>query len=279
MIIRTDFIHDIVNRFHDSVLEDGDLCKYAESTPENANYADITYQKIYALRYLPAYYFEYAILANLLNARLHKNRINTVNIASMGCGLLPDYYALQHNLIDINFSYHGYDCCNWESRDLLPAANNNLHTYNASLSTLSTEQISKFDVIIFPKSIGDIGENCNMRDIANSLSQSTKKRVFFLNSFITKNHDCNLQHVGLFEGIHNCLISKGFQTADNYKNTFYRGAKYLGLKAIDRNFDYPELTERCNLPYDECQCSGCQVTYSPIFTNAYMNYQVLEYYK
>ena len=275
MNIDQDFIRTTVHSFHRSLMRDGFLCDHSELSPLNGNYDDEVYQKIYALKYLPAYYFEYCILANTLLKRLNKNSITDINIASMGCGLYPDYFALLHNLAGINFNYYGYDVCRWKTRQLLPQGKDNLYLASRSVNQISSKILGKFDVFIFPKSIKDIEQSSNIQQLAQEIAKTKKDRLFFLNSYVNTSFDQPSVHVRIFEHIHNELTRRKFQTDDKHTITQYMGHAKRGLKAIDAHFDYPnECTALCKEKDDECQC---KVGDYPILTNRYLDYQILEY--
>ncbi|MFA9593285.1 hypothetical protein [Citrobacter telavivensis] len=275
MNIDQDFIRTTVLSFHRSLMRDGFLCDHSELLPLNGNYDDEVYQKIYALKYLPAYYFEYCILANSLQKRLSKNNVTDVNIASMGCGLYPDYFALLHNLDGINFNYYGYDVCRWKARRLLPEGNDNLYLTSRSVNQISTKILGKFDVFIFPKSIKDIEQSSDIEHLAQEISKTKKDKLYFLNSYVNTSLDQTSAHVKIFEHIHNELMRHDFQTADKHTVTQYMGHANTGLKAIDVHFDYPkECIVLCQDKDNECRC---KVRDYPILTNRYLDYQILEY--
>lgn len=275
MNIDQDFIRTTVLSFHRSLMRDGFLCDHSNLLPLNGNYDDEIYQKIYALKYLPAYYFEYCILANALLKRLNKNNTTDINIASMGCGLYPDYFALLHNLTGINFNYYGYDVCRWETRKLLPEGNDNLYLASRSVDHISAKLLGKFDVFIFPKSISDIEQSSDIKQFAQDIAKTKKRKLYFLNSYVNTSYDQPSVHVKIFEHIHNELIRHDFQTTDDHNVTQYMGNAKTGLKAIDARFDYPnECKALCSEKENECEC---KVGDSPILTNKYLDYQILEY--
>ncbi len=277
MNIERDFIHEVVNNFYDSIMQDGDLCGYSEASPVNGNYDDEIYQKIYALKYLPAYYFEYCVLASELAERLEEKGVDEINVSSFGCGLYPDYFALMHNLQDIEFDYSGYDISKWKTRDLLPESDNNLCLKTMSIADITQTELNDTDVFIFPKSLGDIAENIDMQAFASKIASTPKDTVYFLNSFITVNHNLNHHHVELFSLVHDAMLKQGFTTEDPSDETFYRGGKqFLGLKAINYGFDYPEEGKHLCEEGAELDCK-CRVVHNPVLTNSYMNYQILEY--
>lgn len=279
MNIDKDFIHQLVYRFHNSIVDDGELCDYANTTPENGIYDDIIYQKIYALRYLPAYYFEYCILAERLKNRLINNNHNDINIASFACGLYPDYFALQHNLHNVKFKYSGYDVSNWNTREYLPEDYGNISLYTMSVDSISQREINNFDAFIFPKSLGDIATNADISSLAQKISSTTKDNIYFLNSFISSGHMSNHQHISYFREFNQLLLDNDFTCKDDYKETYFNfnglsEKKTQGLKGINVNFDYPgDILPLCDI---ECT-KPCNANKYPVLTNQFMDYQILEY--
>lgn len=277
MNINTRFIENVVNSFHRSLLKDGLLCEFSSVTPDNANYNNQTYQKLYALKYYPAYYFEYSCLAEELQHRLSHARKSNIDILSLGSGLYPDYFSLEHNL-SASFSYTGYDACNWPTTNLLPNTPRNINLINRSIDTLTTNDLSKYDVFIFPKSIGDIATSADIKMLGDKIAQTSKKTIYFLNSFIIRENINNNEQVSLFEKIHLSLINAGYTTTDDHKNTYHQGKENTALWRINNGFVYPSNISLCDNKDEECP-HHCNVCHSPILTNKYMGYQLLEYNK
>ncbi|EKF9603035.1 hypothetical protein O1C43_002845 [Vibrio cholerae] len=277
MRIDANFIETVLGQFYKSFCTEKDWCVVSGVNPNIDVYGKHIYQKLYALKYLPAYYFEYCILADKLKNRLEKNAQKMVSIASLGCGLTPCYYALSHNLGGIGFDYHGYDAYEWKMRSLMPAPDFNFNFYNKTVSKLEKGDIENYDVFIFPKSIGDINDSGPnvIQHLANIISATSKNKIYFLNSYVSKSKQ-NVSHVSFFKKIHDALISQGFTTLDKYDDTFYRGEQGQGLKGIDYDFTYNDkYFIKCN--NKEKSCVDCNVIKFPILKNNFMSYQILEY--
>lgn len=283
VIIEKDFIRELIEKFYSSLMKDGDLCRHTTTTPVNDQYSDTIYQKIYTLRYYPAYYFEYSELAHTLYLSLFNKKYNSINIASLGCGLYPDYFALKHNLKNIDFHYDGYDCCEWSTRSLLPNIDINVSIFNQSVDKIIQEKINSYDVFIFPKSISDIGQKeGSIQTLGSKIANTSKNRVFFLNSFINGNLNHVSNHTKIFNVIHTKMLDSGFQVNESPTKTRFVGefndGQGQGLNAINSSFEYPqEFINRCSKKTAEC--GNCEVTKSPILKNTYTDYQVLEYNK
>jgi hypothetical protein len=279
MEINSEFIDELVGSFHDELLLDGDWCRAADFDPTNNFYKKKIYQKIYALRYLPAYYFEYCVLANELYKRIDDEYIS-LNVASFGCGLAPDYYALRDNLGDIHFNYLGYDSVEWSTQALMPTTHDNFKFVFKSIRNIEDDELNGIDVYIFPKSIGDIeSSGVGVIDkLATLIASSPQKRLFFLNSFVSNDNKIS-QHLNIFKKIDKALLSAGFKTDDDINKTYHRGNSYgMALTTINSNFVYPnERFIECEYEGNKFDCQNCNVIKRPILTNKYMDYQILEY--
>jgi hypothetical protein len=286
MRISRDFIHETVMSYHNSFMTDANWCKIATLAPVNDSYLIRKYQKLYALRFVPAYYFEYCVLASELRLRLKTLNIDSVNIASFGCGLSPDYYALEENLYDISFEYVGFDQAQWSTQDLMPARGGNYRFEHEYANGLEDEALEEFDVFVFPKSIKDIVDSGkdSLSDLANLIAASPKKRIFFMNSFVCTKGQRSLD-AEYFDVIHDQLVNAGYVCKDDNTTTCYRkhpytGEKFAWLISINGDFRYPDEGRiLCPDKGSNSDCNVCNVIKSPILSNEFMDYQFLEYEK
>ena len=280
MVIEKNFIKNIVDSFYASIISDEHRCDAASMEPINDSYNNETYQKVYALKYLPAYYFEYCKLADLLKYKCFFNEYTSINIASIGCGLSPDYYALLNNLQGITFSYIGFDATSWKMQDLMPPKNQNFLFKNKSVLDITNEELSDIDVYIFPKSIGDIAKSNNsaINRLASLIASTNKNNLFFLNSFASSDYTTP-PDVYLFKDIHEKLLMSKFYTCHDFTKTKYLGENGRpGLWNIDNNFEYPnDKFIACDYKGTKNLCENCKVVSDPILTNRYMSFQLLEY--
>jgi hypothetical protein len=279
MNVDKNFINDVVRSFYSSLKQDGKLCEISGVVPDVNVYGKHAYQKLYALKYIPAYYFEYCVLAHALNNRVRNDGYGNMKVVSFGCGLAPDYYALTHNLT-CNFEYYGYDAYQWTQRNLMPVSGQNFNFSNSCVSILNMSDVCDVDVFVFPKSIGDIYDSDpdNINHLADVISNTTKNRIFFLNSFVCNDGQQNTIHIGYFRRIHDALLNVGFTTNDNRLSTFRQGEVMgCGLNKVNRGFVYDA---NCFIKCDDPECKDkyhCNVIKSPILTNKFMDYQVMEY--
>jgi hypothetical protein len=277
MNINPNFINTVLDNFYNALHEDQDgWCRIAHFDADNNYYADATYQKVYALRYLPAYYFEFCYLASWLNSRIDGYR--HLNIASLGCGLSPDYYALKDNL-EIDFRYSGFDVANWSVRNLMPELDEDFQIFESGAGGLTQDQANEFDVYIFPKSIRDIygSDPLSLENLANLVGQSNKRRIFFINSFVSDNN-VKSNDLEFFIKVHNILIQHGFTCQDNIRDTYNVHDKVIGLRGIDNNFLYPDnRIVVCRNRGQNQLCNFCIVVKKPILKNKFISFQILEY--
>lgn len=281
------FIDKLLSSFHNSFMGDYDSwCDIARFEPSGSHYADERYQKVYALRYFPAYYLEYCILANRLRERV-EGRYDYLRVSSFGCGLAPDYYALRDNLRDIAFDYQGYDHFPWATQPLVPLPDANFGFSHESITSLNFSDISNVDVFIFPKSIGDIASSAPhaMSYVSKLIASSPKARIFFLNSYVASGigYDSS-PDLKLFKIIHDELLISGFKTNDNWNKSRCAGdmsnPNGVGLRTVHYKFSYPsEYIITCGRKENVSLCNSCIVVKSPIFTNKFIDYQLVEYYR
>ncbi|MFZ2161895.1 MAG: hypothetical protein WAW02_06720 [Sideroxyarcus sp.] len=286
MNINQAFIVEVVDNFYGVLSARKDLCKISRSEHTVEFYKKHAYQELYALRFIPAYYFEYCVLAEELYGHV-KGNYTQLNIASFGCGLSPDYYALRDNLNEVKFTYRGYDAVEWSSQKHMPkTAKNHQFTFEC-VQKIKQDELENMDVFVFPKSIGDIRNSGDkvIETLADKIAATKKDKIFFLNSYVTRslNKPIDLKDFG---AIHSAMLMAGFKTTDDPNRTYYRHDgvtkdKPIGLRKIEYEFVYPPGKKiTCDHKDDADEiCNLCIVPKNPIFTNQYMSFQLLEYTK
>lgn len=287
MEYNAEFIDELLVSFHTSFMGDyTDWCKIARYEPSGNHYMSKKFQKLYALRYFPAYYLEYCILADLLRKKVEDD-YDYLNIYSFGCGLAPDYYALRDNLGNIAFDYHGFDHLSWSTQTLVPSPDANFaFTYNTVLN-LTAADINDVDVFVFPKSIGDIAaSDVNaMPEMASLIASTNNDRVFFLNSFVSSGNGYKISSdVNFFKHVHDAMLASGFSTNQKWNQTYCWGGTpeegAVGLRKIHSDFCYPdEYMIQCGKKEDVALCNGCNVVKKPILSNRFIDYQIMEYFR
>lgn len=140
------------------------------------DYANPLHREFYYLKYASAYMTEYYLAfkqifdSNLLTANSH------ITTLSLGCGAMLDlvgfYSSIEESRNYKNASpiYLGIDIVDWncdETRNI-----NNASLYTCGIENFNSDQCEfPYDIIIFPKSISDIPENC-LTNFANNISCS-----------------------------------------------------------------------------------------------------------
>jgi hypothetical protein len=110
------FLENIYNKFLIDISSLPSLCELKKLRFDDPNvqpnYADITIQRLYLLRYGYAYFSEYYYLYRNL---FEKNRGKNIKILSIGAGCAIDYYAAYYANLDnkVNLEYCGIDIINW----------------------------------------------------------------------------------------------------------------------------------------------------------------------
>lgn len=279
MNYNSEFVNELLGNFYASFMEsESHWCDISHLDPEGDNYKFKTYQRLYTLRYFPAYYLEYCILAEALQKRLGNNYTG-VKIASFGCGICTDYFALRDNLTKVSFEYVGYDRWEWSSQSLIPGEKGS----NFSFKLFGTDNfepgdLADVDVFFFPKSIGDIDAGGGLEHLAKVIAATDKNRIFFLNSYVSNGTRVISGNARCFNRVHEALVAQGFKTEDKVSSTSWRGEFGDGLRKICWDFCYPEeYLVMCEDQGRFSQCDGCGVVKNPVMTNRFMEYQVLEY--
>ncbi|UYP83239.1 hypothetical protein jpw_03335 [Pseudomonas asiatica] len=274
------FVNEVLANFHASFLGDKDRwCAIAGLGPEGDTYRKRAYQKLYVLRYFPAYYLEYCILAEALRRRLGSD-CQGIKVASFGCGICTDYFALKDNLNGIPFEYDGYDRCEWSTQELIPKLNDSDFSFNFfNTDNFELGDLDDVDVFVFPKSIGDIEAGGDLEHLSEVIASTKKNRVFFLNSYVSNGTDVKSVNAGYFNRVHGALVAKGFKTEDKVGSTTWNGERFGdGLRKICWDFFYPsEYLVKCADQGSMEKCSSCGVVKLPVMTNKFMEYQILEY--
>lgn len=178
-----DFINDKLTQVHNDFLKEISrfkiCCVLKDLRFNGGNIPDYNLeymQQLYLLRYFPAYLIEYYdIYKNIINLSF----IDRYSVLSIGSGCGIDYYALyfalnqNHDLI----CYTGVDSCDWNYRDSL--GNHEYYFENIDINNWTKFDWDGYNVIIFPKSIGEFSN-----DTFNALLKAIEKSRFKSNRLI-----------------------------------------------------------------------------------------------
>jgi len=277
MYVDSKFISDVVNGFAEVCPGDSQLC-VAKDMFGAPNYASEVFQYVYAMRYVPAYYFEYCVLASELSSRV--KGYAHLNVASIGAGLCQDYYALRDN-VKIPFTYSAYDAVQWAARARMPPVGDNFNIVAKSAQKISAGDLADVDVYFFPKSLSDIAGSGNgvLSAFGGNIAATKKKRLFFLVSYVSAGINKSPASQD-FSDIDKALTAAGFSTTDQVRGSFYRGDKNgEGLRALHQNFIYPSNVKISCSSQDGLKCIKCDAIKSPIYKNTHMSFSIMEYTK
>lgn len=254
------------------------------------NYADPLHQQFYLLRYFPAYLVEYhkiyqeVVEMDFLEFPLH--------ILSIGCGCGVDYYGLhfvfkkKRKNFQKDVNYTGVDIIDWMYKGTLK----NKHTkfLNLDISTWNQLDRNDYNIIIFPKSIGEFNLQTFGR-IEGIFRQShfEQKKICLISSLREQRTTFDTNRFrNLSEILNN---THGYTCLDNIDEVRDYGNQ--GIRKICYDFVYPEEVERfltsllkkCpgyiennnTSHHDDCVCLNRR----PVFRTDHIRYQVARFQK
>ena len=294
MISITEYLQQIFDDFKGEIEYSGDtLCGLKRLSFEAGglpNYNDIQIQRLYLLRYVFAYAFEYTkmyeeVLQDMDNP-------TAISVASIGCGNGIDYWALVQALKnywnqECNIRYVGIDEIDWNYRIEKRLQDEMIYLVgNAKQYFEKAEQLIS-DVYFFPKSISEFTED-EMKAIVDAFRNKTiKKDTIYLCISIRKNEYSQEIDINRTQQIYNALLQNGFVANCNYTQyTYYPNNTAICL--LDYSYVYPNealeylkhLNEKCENYietrkncYRECEYLNRQ----PVLTSGMICYQVIKF--
>lgn len=281
-------MEDIYNDFLANVNQEFNLCLlhdmnfYKHHLPD---YNKPMIQQHYLLRFFPAYLFEYKEIYSHI---IKDNHIDTpFNILSLGAGCGLDYYGLELALRDVNKNvaeyvyYTGIDKIDWLYRDTLE--NNDCEFINCDITEATSLAREDYNIIIFPKSIGEFsGEGFN--NIIECFKQSsfTEECICLVSSMRDTQHHIDSDR---FKQLLNVFTThKNYQRLDLDIDYFYFSNN--AIITLDQNFVYPDeikgfltsLQDQCgsyepgNINCDDI--CPTHINRSPILRAGHIKYQL-----
>ena len=196
-------------------------------------------QRLYLLRYFPAYLIEYYLMYDkLLDLNFTKLPLNILSIGS-GCGL--DYYglvfALKNRGIDINdnVQYTGIDIINWGYKDNL--GNPNCQYIQTDINNFQAILRNNYNIIVLPKSIGEF-DTASFNQLLNTL-----ERALFLEDDICILSSIREMHseidINRMNQIINVFRNK-YYVCNNPNSSYYHfEEKQTLFAAFPDNFTFP----------------------------------------
>jgi len=250
-------------------------------------YENENIRRLYLLRYLPAYVTEYyTIYKDIMNINYIDSEVNILSIGS-GCAL--DYYgayfaSLNNRLVGEDIRYTGIDKTEWDYR--INLGNKEINFYNQDIGLLDRLYACNYNVIIFPKSIGEFDSQLflKIKTIFRN-SRFSEKKVFLVSSIRDQRKDFDANRFSEIVDIMTTVHL--YKTNDDPRRYFYFPEK-RSLCQLTGGFTYPDhikdfitsLSKKCP-NYKKNGNKSCEPDCSeildrnPILTNSYMCYQIV----
>lgn len=235
-------------------------------------YEDRWHEACYTARYMFAYSYEYLqMYTDLLNL---DPEMKALKILSLGCGSMVDAWSLHRAIYlvnrDVSVNYYGVDAVVWEKKYVPKVTTfTKLQFINDKAGTyLKGAEDIDFDVIVFPKSIGDISrDTMDFQRMLDALRGKTKQRFFLVASKIVYSEQSLRNDESVLE-----IVVKQFLTAGyRLKKKVERRGEDKAIAAGKSGCFYPieiDVNEVCNL-------SGRY----PILKRTFENYSIYEFIK
>ena len=253
------------------------------------DYDNIHIQQLYLLRYFPAYLVEYYLIYRKL---ISYDFLNHFKVFSLGCGAYLDFYGLFYALQDhgtaeqaASFSYKGLDKTKWRYKEDLGVSH--CHFVNAHINQWNSLDADDYNVIILPKSIGELSER-TFKHLQTMLLHSnfTENNIVLISSIMQQHSPTDMCR---FETIANVLTANlGFKNLDNNRTYFHirDAGNGFGLSNCCEDFYYPDevklslenLLDRC--PKFRKQKESCEddcsdiLNRNPILTASHIQFQI-----
>lgn len=293
-----DFIEAKTQKIYEDFLDNLNsakrLCKLKELTYEGGNcpdYGDKFIQQYYMLRYFPAYLAEYFLMFKKLFKYKFLN--SSLRVLSLGCGCGIDYWGLyfaaQSKGVSLDdMVYSGIDIIKWNYRHNFD--HHNVRFFKKDISTISKLNRRDYNVIVFPKSIGEFSDDVfgNIEQILAN-SQFKRQRICVLCS-VMKESCAQFFDITRSERIAKILNEHhSFECLDNPAE-FWTYKRSEGIRRVCNDFVYPDeiknyisiLSEKCPTFIENnqaCKADCSALNRQPILKTDYINYQAIRFEK
>jgi hypothetical protein len=152
-------INYIFKDFKKNLEEIGTFCELKDlrfDSNHTPDYDKIIIQRLYLLRYFPAYLVEYYLMfQDMFKKKFLGKDLNIISIGA-GCGI--DYWGCKFasdELVEkINIRYTGMDIIDWKYWDSL--GNEECYFLERDINQMDALDEEEYNVIVFPKSIGEL---------------------------------------------------------------------------------------------------------------------------
>ena len=180
------------------------------------NYSNTWDQACYVMRYLYAYAYEYFIAFSSILEKINSN--SDLHVMSLGCGVMPDAWALQEASKRMELrgmiEYTGVDVFKWPD-EYVPETTERVRKRfiksKAGDYLLSCTDI-EHDIIIFPKSLGDMYKNdrSDLYNVKKALGEIPLKDEFYMVfSFIDNEQDNRKDQIEM-DYLLDCIRNRGY---------------------------------------------------------------------
>lgn len=244
----SDFLDRVLEDFMTYIQSGQTLCKLRDAHFDAGripDYADINIQQLYLLRYVYAYAFEYKYMYQHLLESLP--RFNTIEVTSIGCGSMVDYWALSRVVSNsCTIDYQGIDTIQWFYQ--FPSRpRDSVAYYRANaIDFLEHESLSS-DIYIFPKSISEFSLN-EVIQISECFSAKSilKDKIHFLFSLRTDQGSMS-RDTQKTQILYKRLVKCGFYTTDASDTHYEFGVdvREKNIHSVDTDFKLPHTTIDC----------------------------------
>lgn len=206
------------------------------------DYSDVHIQQLYLLRYVFSYAFEYKSMFDTLFRR--EKFEDSIEVASIGCGNMIDYWGLVEALDEIRNSkcqikYRGIDNIDWNYKVEAREGDEVSFTKVNAATIFKKARALTSNVYIFPKSISEFS-NEEFQAVCEGFSKKEiqKDKVHILVSLRSDQGSMD-RDMERSEKIITAMKQNGFITKDNATTFIYYKDKDSGIKKLDYKFEYP----------------------------------------
>ncbi|WFD09777.1 hypothetical protein [Tepidibacter hydrothermalis] len=284
-----DFLKNSMEQIYNDFIEELDnmdcCCELKNLRFDSANipnYSNRIIQQLYLLRYFPAYLFEYF---DVYSDLIKKHSLEDYNVLSIGSGCGIDYYGL-HFALDRNnesICYTGVDKINWSYR--FDLENDEYYFINEDISNWDKLDWDGYNILIFPKSIGEFTEK-DFKKLLDMLRRSKFKHedIYIISSIRELNDDIDTRRL---VKIINVLEKKHKYKCLDDKTTYTHYIENVGIRKFFDDFIYPDeilseilqILNHCN-KYKENGYNSCEhdceslLNKWPILKTGHIKYQI-----
>ena len=245
---------DFKNNIEDKLC---DLKCFKFTSDNIPDYNNPNIQRYYLLRFMLGYFCEYYLIySDIMDLNFLKN---DYNILSIGCGCGIDFWGLkmakQMEETNVSINYTGIDIVEWLYRD--SCGENNVSFINKDIQELYSLDKNNYNIIIFPKSIGEFDERTFV-NLKESIEHTnfTQNKLVLISSLRNSKSDSDIDRmveiVNVFEDKHK-YKSQNNPNRYTYIEKKGNGYPYRLYDIID-DFIYPiEINNYMIKLYSECQ--------------------------